>query len=475
MNGGVRVLCVGESAGRERTAAALDRERAAFDVDAVDDAETALSRLSDDAPDCVVAAYDLPGRDGLDLLTAVREAAPELPFVMFTDVGSEAVAGDAVAAGVTEYLPKDGAVEPYAVLADRVERAVRDRDGAPGDERLRDVEAQLGALYQESPDIINIHDADGRLIDANERFRSRLGYDEAEITELSVWDIAQARTPAEMKAVWREMGPGDRRRLEGGFETATGETFPVEVHVRRLDVEGDPRFVAISRDVTERTERRERLRERNERLEEFASVVSHDLRNPLQVAQGRVELSRSERDDEHLEAADTALDRMDSLIDDLLTLARYGEDSRELRSVDLGAAVRECWCDLESTAETAAEAGATLTVGVDAAVRADGSHLHQLLENLVANAVEHGGPGATVTVGRLDDPPGFYVADDGPGIPEGEHEAVFEAGYSRGDGGTGFGLRIVEQVADAHGWTVTATDGADGGARFEVTDVEFVE
>jgi signal transduction histidine kinase len=73
----------------------------------------------------------------------------------------------------------------------------------------------------------------------------------------------------------------------------------------------------------------------------------------------------------------------------------------------------------------------------------------------------------TVTVGDLADDAGFFVADDGPGIPPDERETVFEAGHSTAPDGTGFGLAIVDGIADAHGWTVRVTDSATGGARFE--------
>jgi signal transduction histidine kinase len=67
------------------------------------------------------------------------------------------------------------------------------------------------------------------------------------------------------------------------------------------------------------------------------------------------------------------------------------------------------------------------------------------------------------------------VADDGPGIPADEREAVFDAGYSTAEEGNGFGLRIVDQVVAAHGWEIAVTESADGGARFEITGVSFVE
>jgi signal transduction histidine kinase len=77
-----------------------------------------------------------------------------------------------------------------------------------------------------------------------------------------------------------------------------------------------------------------------------------------------------------------------------------------------------------------------------------------------------------VTVGALADDRGFYVEDDGVGIPASERERVFEAGYSTADDGTGFGLRIVRDIVEAHGWSIDVTSGTDGGARFEITGVE---
>jgi PAS domain S-box-containing protein len=214
----------------------------------------------------------------------------------------------------------------------------------------------------------------------------------------------------------------------------------------------------------DRVEREQELRQQNERLEEFASIVSHDLRNPLNVAEGRLALARDEVDSEHLADVARAHDRMETLIEDLLTVARLGESGADADVVELAETVDRCWWNVET-------GSATLVADAECALRADESRLQQLLENLVRNAVEHGGADVTVTVGDLAD--GFYVEDDGPGIPEEKRPQVFEAGYTTAGGGTGFGLYIVDQIAAAHGWDVTATAGDDGGARFEITDVEF--
>ncbi|MFB6197903.1 MAG: sensor histidine kinase, partial [Halobacteriaceae archaeon] len=116
---------------------------------------------------------------------------------------------------------------------------------------------------------------------------------------------------------------------------------------------------------------------------------------------------------------------------------------------------------------------ATLNTDTPGVIRADRSRLKQVLENLIRNAVEHGGDGVTVSVGAMDG--GFYVADTGPGIPETEREEIFEAGYSTTADGTGFGLKIAEQIAEAHGWEITVTESEQGGTRFEFTGVEFVD
>jgi len=208
----------------------------------------------------------------------------------------------------------------------------------------------------------------------------------------------------------------------------------------------------------------ERLRTQNDRLEEFTSIVSHDLRNPLNVAEGRVELLREEYKSEHLDATDRALSRMAELIDNLLTLAREGKRVREPEPIDFGGLVRICWQNVTT-------ADARLVGDCDRTILGDTSRVQQLVENLIRNAVEHAGDDVTITVGELDE--GFYIEDDGPGIPKPTREDVFEAGYSTSRDGTGFGLSIVKQVAEAHGWDVGVTAGPHGGARFDITGVEF--
>jgi signal transduction histidine kinase len=218
-------------------------------------------------------------------------------------------------------------------------------------------------------------------------------------------------------------------------------------------------------DVTEREQYRRELERQNERLEQFANTVSHDLRNPLTVAKGQLEIVRADHDRDALVEVSGALDRMEDLIDDLLMMARQGQPIEETVPASLGAVADSAWGMVDA-------GEATLDVEGDSRVLADPDRLQQLFENLFRNAVEHGGTDVTVSVGTLADGTGFYVADDGAGIPETERDQVLESGYTTNEDGTGFGLAIVADIADAHGWDVAVTESEDGGARFEFRGVE---
>jgi signal transduction histidine kinase len=231
------------------------------------------------------------------------------------------------------------------------------------------------------------------------------------------------------------------------------------------DVELAELLISHTTTALDRLTREQELQRQNEQLDQFASAVSHDLRNPLNVASGRVELAAEECDSSHLDDVADAHDRMEHLIEDLLLFAQMGTDTIDQTPVTLAELVDECW-------EGLATADATVHIAAEQTVRADRDRLQQLIENLLKNAVDHGGPAVSVTVGYLED--GFYIEDDGPGVPESDRESVFKPGLTTAEDGTGFGLSISKQVADAHGWQIDVRSGSKGGARFEISGVEAV-
>ena len=270
-------------------------------------------------------------------------------------------------------------------------------------------------------------------------------------------------------------------RLEVGAE------HPISIGNRRFDIQEDPitdprgtdrGHVFLLRDVTARErrqvelERREaELERQNERLEEFAGVVSHDLRNPLAAASAAVELARQRGDDPDgsLERAANADERMDEMIEGLLALATAGETVDDLDRVSLEGSVRRVWSRLET-------GDATLAVEGDATALADRDRLEQLLSNLFRNANEHAGEdvAVTVTIEPSGDRVALSIGDDGPGIPPEERDRVTERGVSLG-GGTGLGLAIVGDIAEAHGWTLSVAESEAGGAEFVVDGIARAE
>jgi signal transduction histidine kinase len=208
------------------------------------------------------------------------------------------------------------------------------------------------------------------------------------------------------------------------------------------------------------------LAEQNNRLEEFTSMVSHDLRNPLQVMGGFLDLAAETGEEEYFERCQEQVDRMHQLIEDMLVLARADENSLSTEPTSLAATTSQVW-------ETMETVDATLDTPDRVLLQADGRQLQHLLENLLKNALNHGRPDVRITVGALSDQAGFYVADDGPGIPADERESIFDHGYSTDPEGTGYGLTIIERIVDVHGWEISVTESTGGGARFEVRGVEL--
>ncbi|MBV0902526.1 hybrid sensor histidine kinase/response regulator [Haloarcula salina] len=583
----IRVLYVDEPEHGDRVESYLEGADGRFEVSTATDSSEARTRLAERDVDCVVSDDRLPGESGVEFLRRVREDYPELPFVLFAGNGSEAVASEAIAAGVTDYLPRDGADDRYAVLAERVRDAVeryRTEQAAAATERWlrRGCErvtdgflvlnrswavqfvngagaAQLGVardavvgqrLWDAVPElrgtpvedalrsaatsvdpttvetdcgpldgwytVTAYPDADGLSVflrDTTERKRrereleatreryeglveafpnggvflfdedcrftaaggvdlTRVGLSEEHLLGRRPSEVFPPENAALLESAYEAALDGERRSFEDSFigRYYHVQTFPIR------DSDGDiVSGMAVAQNITDRKEREERLRRQNERLETFARFVSHDLRNPLSVLQGALYLAEETGEPQHFDRCQSAVERMEQLIDGLLAMATDGEEAdMSVAAVSLADCTRNCWQTLDT-------AGATLVADTDLTVEANYVRFRQLLENLLQNALDHGrtasnGDGAvTVTVGALDDGSGFFVADDGPGVADDIRGEAFDLGRSSVEDGTGLGLAIGKQIVEDHGWDIRVTESADGGARFEVSGVTVVE
>lgn len=308
-------------------------------------------------------------------------------------------------------------------------------------------------VLDETEDAMFVLDGQSRLVDYNTA-ATRI------VTGLTAADIGRPFRQLHPELAGYVDGVVDERERELELTVDSGTRY---VSVRLSEITRGSESVGtvvFLRDITERRRREQRLRRQNERLDQFASMVSHDLRNPLGVARGRAELIDS--GDENVEYIRDALDRMETMIDDMLELARAGRDIEETTECSLADVVVEAWGYVDT-------GDSELDVRVEnATVEADSTRLVQVFENLFRNALEHNECPLTVRVGPFDSEAGFYVEDSGAGIPDEERGEVFDHGYTTGEDGNGLGLALVRDIVEAHDWTIVATESAEGGARFEV-------
>ncbi len=455
----------------------LELEDERFDVTITSGADEGLDLLAETSFDCVISDYEMPERNGIEFLEAVRKEAPELPFILYTGKGSEEVASEAISAGVTDYLQKGAGREQYELLATRVRSAVERYRTRRELERQNDLFARAQAIANVGAWEYHIPSGTSYVTDQLLRIHG-LSPDEELSPERSLEHYHPAYRGRIREAFDRAVDTGEGYDLEARFVTADGTDCWVRTRGEPQYEDGEVvRVRGTLQEITDRRRREEKLERQNRRLERFAHVLSHDITGPLHEARANLDVAREEGSDEAFRTVREAHDRIETLIEEVLALTEQGPEISSTEIVDVHAVARDAWASV-------ATARSTLRVTGECEITADRGRLQQVFENLFRNAIGHSIGEVTVTVGPIEPPGsatrdrqahsrGFYVADDGPGIPEDERESVFEAGLSTTAEGTGLGLSVVEQIADAHGWTVELTESVEGGARFEFTEVEF--
>ena len=314
------------------------------------------------------------------------------------------------------------------------------------------------AIFEHAFDAIVVADDDGRYVDANPAACELFGLEREALLGRRIQEFAEP--DYDYQSAWERFQADSDRTGLFPLRRPDGEVRLVEYAATRGIQTGE--HLSILRDVTERVEGERAVEEQLERLDEFATMVSHDLRNPLNLAMAKLQLYRETGETDHYDGAVDALESIERITDELLTLARRADDRGERSECSLGAIAREVWAETDTR-------GAALEVISDRTVLANRGQFHLLLSNLFRNAVGHGGYDVTVRVGAVegdDAPDGFFVEDTGDGIPEADRERVLESGYSSGYGGSGVGLTIVQQIAGAHDWTLEVGETEEGGARF---------
>jgi PAS domain S-box-containing protein len=253
----------------------LEREDDRIEVRTATSPGDGLAVVADEPVDCFVSDYEMPGMTGIEVLETLREEYPDLPFILYTGKGSEEVASDAISAGVTDYLQKQGGTDQYAILANRVVNAV---ERYRAEREAAETRSQLRAISENSADAIVIIDAASKVRYANPAVEAHFGYTPAELEGDRLTKIIPDRHhERHLAAVDRYLESGDRSvdwsNLEFPGLRKDGTEVPLSVSFSSFEQDGEPRFLGIVRDISERTRMEAELREREERFRQLAENI----------------------------------------------------------------------------------------------------------------------------------------------------------------------------------------------------------
>lgn len=245
----------------------LERENEQFEVIQKTSASDALDRLDSDAGvDCIISDYDMPGKNGIDFLEAVRDEFPELPFILFTGKGSEEVASDAISAGATDYLQKGGGTDQYTVLANRVKNAY---EAYSAEQDLKEATELYETTLSNMSDTVLITDEEGEFTYISPNVHFVFGYSADEVAELEsietlLGDILVTQDELD--------GEGEISNIETEITTKDGDERTVLVTVKQVSIQGGTRLYTV-RDVTDRKERQRKLQQSQARYKSLTDDV----------------------------------------------------------------------------------------------------------------------------------------------------------------------------------------------------------
>jgi len=272
----IRVLLVDDEPDfPEMAGTYLERADDRLAVTTASSAEEGLATLDAEPIDCVVSDYAMPEVDGIEFLEAVRAESPDLPFILYTGKGSEAVASEAISAGVTDYYRRGSAEDEFAVLANRVTNAIERVRSQRAAEETR---SHLEAIAEHSPDAILTIDADSTIHFANAAVEDLLGYDPDALVGERLTELVPERFREEhLAGLDRYLETGERTmdwsNAELRAEHRDGAEIPVSVSFGEFEQDGERRFLGVVRDVSERLRIEDELRERERRFRQLAENV----------------------------------------------------------------------------------------------------------------------------------------------------------------------------------------------------------
>ncbi len=359
----------------------------------------------------------------------------------------------------------------------------------------RKSQEQLSLMYtaiEQSHTAVMISDNQGRIEYVNPSFCENSGYSNDELVGKSTRILKSGEHSAEYYSkLWETLRAGEVWRGEFINKTKTGALYPEQVTIHPIrNYKGKiTHFVWVRVDDVERRQTMRQLQKyakelarSNKDLDEFASIASHDLQEPLRkIVSFGEKLSAGygpvldERGLNYLDRMVHAAGRLRNLVRDLIELSRVSRDVRTLTLVDLNQVLGEVLVDLEFTIE---ETEAVIEKSLLPSIEGNRAQLYQLFQNLLSNALKFHKklhpPQITISHKQLENGEiEIEIRDQGIGFDEKYLEKIFKPferlhtvldGYT----GSGIGLALCRKIVDAHGGSLTASSQPEKGATFRV-------
>jgi PAS domain S-box-containing protein len=452
-----------------------------------------LEQIGKGGWDVVLADYQLPSFTGLKALELLKASGLDIPFILISGTVGEDVAVEAMKAGANDYFLKNNLLRLGPAVDRELREAENRRRQRAAELGLRESEQRLSAIIQTAMDAIITVDGGLRVVVFNaaaERMFRRPA-------TAAIGQPIQAFIPRLFAGVPDKNAiPMERGTVFAGLRQ-DGEEFPVEASVSRIEIAGQPLFTVILRDITDRVhaeEDRSRLEtqlrqaQKMEAIGTLAGGIAHDFNNILGAIIGNAELARIDVEDNHparesIEAIAKASERAKELVRQILTFSRRGQPQRTL--IHPGVEVIEATRLLRVTVPAGVEME-TVADPATPAIQADATHLHQIIINLVTNALhalpQRGGridilvgPAVITPVQATPNlPAGEYcrltTRDNGHGMDAITRERIFDPFFTtKGPGaGTGLGLSVVHGIVKSYAGFIEVESSPGQGTLFHV-------
>ncbi|WP_410765860.1 ATP-binding protein [Haloferax sp. DFSO60] len=479
--GSIRVLLATDDTGYRDEIEQCLAANGEFSIIDCTDSTSILEQFEHQPVDCLVVDDSLHSTSPLAVIQAVRDVDSSLPILLLVGTDADELVRQTLALdGEVTYVPKAAETETFDLLTSRIFTAI---------DTARRTQAQSNKQMWSRAVVEHSHVGlfaleDGRVAFVNDHLADLLGISPETLIGQQVFgespslldlvhidDRTQfSRQISAMADDISRDSPADHYTFE--FRVIQDGTDAVRwlmVHAIPVPTDdGNRNVLGYVTDLTDRITHELELAQQNARLEAFAHVLSHDIRGPLAVAQGWLDLARESCKPVHFDRIEQAHTRITELVEDVLSLARDGANESDETEVVLADAAAAAWemCDTDAL-------DARCEVSELPIVTGDEGQLKRVFENLFRNAIQHGTTddgSLVVRVGPLPSAGGFYVEDEGTGIPEDIRDDIFLPGVSTKNQEieAGLGLDIVQHIVDMNGWSIRVADSENGGARFEI-------